>query len=325
MAGELRAVTAPGAVVYAHVFNSASRLWNGSAFEAFDSGSYTDYSITMTEQGSTGVYVGDFPAGITDAGEYGIVYHLREGGAQAEGDPVVSTGVIEWDGSSIAAEEDVSSGEMSGSDWLTYVLRAFKRTDKDDEVFDETNAAIAEIRRRIVTSRDEKETATTDTISTLGEYRIDVETDWGLPVSDVFIRDANDGRYLIPISKARFDQLYSIYGTTGINRARPEHYCIFANQIHVGPVPDKTDYVYVTSYGRTNLTPVTSDSEAVPYTTKDYKEIMRHGVLFRLYGLLENDTQEAKHLAFWEKGLREIEEVERKKRRAVHAVAYNDC
>lgn len=324
MSGELRIAYASGASVYGHVLNVSSQRWNGSAFETYVSGNYPTYTNITTEQGSSGVYVGDFPVGVGDAGEYEIIFYLQEGASPAEGDPVTGTGTINWDGDSISAEEDVAEGEATGLDWEAYVLRVFKRTDKQAELFDATNAAIAEIRRKFTTQRDEKETATTDTIATLGEYRLDLESDFGLAVSDVFIRDEGDGRHLTAISKQRYDQLYGIWGTSTSGRGTPEHYCLFGGQILLGPVPDRTDYTYVVSYGRGNLAPITIASLAVPYTTEDYKEILRDGTLWRLYKLIGNDDQAGAYKAFWDNGLDQMANRERRNRRETIVVAYHD-
>jgi hypothetical protein len=325
MSGELRIASATGAAIYGHIFNPASLLWNGTGFEAYDSGSYPDYTLLTTEQGSSGVYVGDFPVGITDAGEYEVIFYLREGAAPAEGDPVVGSGTINWDGDSISADEDVAEGEMTGIDWQAYVLRTFKRTDKTAELFDATNAAIAEIRRKFTTGRDEKETATTDVIGVLGEYRLDLESDYGLSVSDVFIRDNNSGRYLTPISKSKYDQLYGIWGSgSASQRSIPVHYCLFGGQILLGPIPDSISYTYVVSYSRGNLAPATIATLSVPYTTEDYKEILRDGALWRLYKLVENDDQAGAYKALWDNGLLDIERKERRNRRISPIVAYHD-
>lgn len=326
MSNELRAVAPAGNTVEAHILNPSARLWNGSAFEAYSSGNYPDYAVTMTEQGSSGVYVGSFPTAISDAGDYEVIYYLRsDPSVSAEGDQVVGTGTIKWDGSAVVTEEDASVGEMSGTNWLAYILRTFKRTDKTEEVFDATNAAVAEIRRKFRTARDEKETAMTDTIDTLGEYKLDVESDFGMAVSDVFVRGSNNGFYLTPISKSRYDDLYGKWGTGSSQRGLPRDYCLFGGQVLLGPIPDSIDYVYVQSYGRARLTPADEDSSAIPYTTDDYKEIMGYGVLWRLYKLVENDDQAGAYKALWDDGLDQIKTLERRNRRVTTIVAYTDC
>jgi len=311
--------------MYAHIFNNASRLWNGSAFEAYVSGNYNLYTVNLTEQGTSGVFVGDFPVGITIGGHYEAMVYFQDNPSAQEGDPVHGTIVLDWDGDSIGTPDDDSvAGELDGSNWEAYVLRVFRRTDKSLQLFDETNAAISEIRRKFTTQRDEKETTFTDVISTLGEYRLDVESDLGLMVSDVFVQDTNDGFYLDPISKQEYDRRYSIWGNTASDRDRPRHYCLYGGQILLGPIPDRIDYTYKTSYGRANLTPVTAASDSIPYTTEEWKEGLRWGTLYRLYAGLENDDQAGKYKAFWDNFLGEQELKEKRNRRIIVQTAYQD-
>lgn len=326
MSGELRIATSTGSTVYGLIYNASSRVWDGSSFVAYSSGSYPDYVVSVTENGSSGVYIGDFPSGISDAGSYEIIYYVEiNAPTAAEGDPFAGAGRISWDGSAITDDEDTDAGEVSASDWETHIVRTFKRTDKSTDLFEFTNAAIAEIRRKFRTSRDEKETPLTDTISTLGEYKLDLESDTGLLISDIFVRDSGNGQQLDRISKSLYDALYGKWGTGNSERGLPCHYCIFGGQVLLGPVPDSIDYVYVISYSQANLASVTSASTAVPFTTRDYKEILSWGVLWRLFSLVENDDQTGKYKAFWDDGLDQIETRERRNRQGVTIVAQRDC
>lgn len=325
MSGELRIGGPTGATIYAHIFNASSRLWNGSSFEAFSSANYPNYDISLSEQGSSGAFVGDFPSAITDEAIYEIFYYIQDGGSPAEGDPFAGSGSVDWDGSALTVSPGSVVGEMSGSDFYDYVIRTFKRTDKSTEVYDAINESIAEIRRTIRTAREETETDTTDTISVLGDYRIDVESDFGMFVSDVFIRDSSNGEYLVPISKSLFDILYSRWGTAASERDRPRNYCLFGNQILLGPVPDVTSYTYVVSYTKENYGAVSSVTTSVPFTKLDYREILKHGVLWRLYKLVENDDQAGAYKAFWDNELLQIETKEKRNRSSGFiAMQYRD-
>lgn len=324
MANEIRAIGPSGNTLYAHVINSSSRRWNGSSFEAYASANYGNYTIVLTEDGSSGVYVGDFPSGITDSGTYEVIAYLQQGASAAEGDPIAWTGSIAWDGSSVSSGDATVSGEKSASDFYAYVLRTFKRTDKSTEAYEAMNESIAEIRRKIRMSREETETSITDTIDTLGQYKLDLESDFGMFASDVFIRDSSEGYYLTPIGKGMFDAKYSKWGNDASERSKPIHYCVFGNQILLGPVPDKTSYTYVISYTKANYGAITSASTSVPYTKLDYREILKHGVLWRLFALVENDEQSGKYKALWDNGLFDIERKERRNRPQVMACRYGD-
>lgn len=324
MSNELRIGSGSGNVVYAHIISPSARRWNGSAFEVYASGSYPNYTITMTEQGTSGVYVGDFPATIATAALYEVWYYLADSVTPTEGDHVAGEGSVNWSGSSVIPSSAPISGELSASDWVDYIVRTFRRTDKTTDIYDATNEAIGEIRRTFATAREEKETALTQQISVLGQYKMDVETDLGLNVSDVFIQDTSNGRYLIPISKSMFDWLYTRWGTSAAHRAKPIHYCLYARQILIGPAPNTIAYNYVVSYSKDDHILVDVTTSSVPFTTTDYREILKHGVLMRIFSLVENDEQAQKYGAFWLKGLKEIETKEDRNRRAVIATGYID-
>lgn len=325
MSNELRTATGSGNTLYAHAVSSSARRWNGTAFEVYSSSNYPNYDIPLTEQGISGVYVGDFPSAITDSGVYEIFYYLQDGASPAEGDRVVGIGSINWDGSSSVAVGASVSGELAATDWADYIVRTFKRTDKTTELYEATNEAIAEIRRTIRTAREEKEVVITDQISTLGQYKMDVETDFGLSISDVFIRDESESVLLVQISKAMFDAKYSRFGTSSGHRRKPKHWCLFGGEIYVGPVPDSVDYEYLKSYAKDDHVLVTAATVSVPFTTTEYREILKHGVLMRLYSLVENDVQAQKYAAFWKKGLQEMEMREDRNRGgSTFCVAYND-
>lgn len=76
------------------------KAWNGSAFEAFQLAHWTSYAVPLAES-PTGSYeyTEDFPATITDAGDYPVTIYQQSGGAAAASDFVLATGVVVWDGS----------------------------------------------------------------------------------------------------------------------------------------------------------------------------------------------------------------------------------
>lgn len=104
---ELRSASASGLSLYAHILNASGQRWNGSAFETYASGHYSLYTIALTEQGSSGIYVGSFPTAITDSGTYEYYTYRRMGASPAEGDPVIGVGSIAWTGTQV--DVDVST------------------------------------------------------------------------------------------------------------------------------------------------------------------------------------------------------------------------
>jgi len=103
MAGEIQLpYGTSGATLYAVVRNSAGQLWNGSAFEAYTAANWTTYAVTMTEQGASGFYVGNFP--VTVKGVYNVEARQRAGGSPAVTDPPVGGGSVQWNGSALVID-----------------------------------------------------------------------------------------------------------------------------------------------------------------------------------------------------------------------------
>ena len=288
MANDIRGVS-PSGTLYARVMNSAGRWWNGASFEVYSAGNYSTYDIAMTEQGDSGVYVADFPTGITQGGTYEYYIHLQDGGSPAEGDQVIGTGSIDWTGSSASV---TASGSMSGSDFYAYILRlGFKRTDKSTEVYEAVTDAVQDMRTRFGFSEAQTETTTTDTISVDGDYKIDVEDDFGMVVGLV-VEDDDTATPLTKISKKQFDALYPDANVT-TSRGFPKHFCIYGEQILIGPIPDDTAYVYRASYSKRGGT-VAASTTAVPFTT-EYRAVLAQNVLMRLYRDVLSDYQKGEY------------------------------
>jgi hypothetical protein len=94
MANEIQALAPTGSTVYAVVSSANALVWNGTAFEAYQTARLALYAIAMTEQGTaSGRFVGNFPAG-AGSGCSAVAY-VRAGGAPAEGDQVVAAGPID--------------------------------------------------------------------------------------------------------------------------------------------------------------------------------------------------------------------------------------
>ena len=285
MAREIRGVSSTG-TLYARILNSAGLWWNGSSFEAYATASYSTYDVAMTEQGNSGVYVADFPSGITTSGTYECYVHRQLGASPAEADPVVNTCKVDWSGT---ASISAASGAMTGSEFYEYMLRAgFKRTDKATEAYEAITDAIQIMRRRFGFSEAETDTGTTDSISTLGDYKLTLESDFGLLISVLLLNGTSYGKPLTKLSKAEFDELYPS-SSLGTYKGYPDHFCIYAEQIYLGPVPDSVSYTYRVNYSKRAGT-VTSSTSGVPFTNV-YRDVLCDLVQALLYkGLQEYEA-----------------------------------
>lgn len=114
MAAEIQVKAAAGQTLYCQIRNNVGQIWNGVTFVAYASGDINSYAVSMTEQGAaSGYYTATFPASVA-AGVYNIVALRQVGGAPAESDPGVATGVFQWNGSAQFPLSDLAtSGQVA--------------------------------------------------------------------------------------------------------------------------------------------------------------------------------------------------------------------
>jgi hypothetical protein len=306
--------TATARSIYGIIYSRAGQVFDVTAFEDFLVADYSDYCINLTENGSTGIYTGDVPAALNTAGTYEVIYYLRVGASPANGDPVVATGRV-----IIGA-----TGSMTGEQFRDYLVRTFKRPDKDTEIYEAITDTVRDMRKRYPWGEMEEEASTSDTIMTLGEYQIDVESDFGLRIGNVIVQDGYTNSWeLTKLSKEEYDRRYPNPTASDVYKAPPIHYCVFAGQLLIGPVPDTTRYVYHVSYSKEDLVAVTASTSSVPFAGRD-RETLKYGSLSRLYsGMDEYDKA-----AFWgqlfESGLALNQSVEERNKGGNPVVRYSD-
>lgn len=181
---------------------------------------------------------------------------------------------------------------MTGAEFLAYVKRKFIREDKDTEIYQATTDIIADIRLQSM-SEDYKEEAYSTGISTLGEYKLGLPTDFGHLIGDITLIDVDSNSAcgtLKKISKQRYDEKYSerlLGDYADMGSGEPYEYCIYGKQLFLGPVPDKTTYKYQFNYTTEDYTEVDASTDPVPFSDK-YRNYLRAGVLAELHDGLEN-------------------------------------
>lgn len=180
---------------------------------------------------------------------------------------------------------------MTGANFLTYVKAIFKRTDKDTQIYQAMTDTVMDIRLRSK-SEDYKEEAYTSLLS-LGSFKISMPDDFGHLIGDVTLYDSENETTFPPlrrISKERYDELYfDRLADTVSNRVTglPVHYCIYGNEIFIGPCVDKATYKFQMNYTTESAEEISSSTDPVPFTER-YRWIVRCGVLKHLYLMLEN-------------------------------------
>jgi hypothetical protein len=116
MAAELQVSVQAGKTIYFLIRNRVSQIWNTNslAFETYQTANYADYVVSATEQGTASAfYIGNFPSTIT-AGIYSAIAKQQLAGSQAETDPTVGGGDINWNGSTTMPLSDVATSGQVG-------------------------------------------------------------------------------------------------------------------------------------------------------------------------------------------------------------------
>lgn len=307
MAREIRGIAPDDNTLYARIMNRQGLWWNSSSFEAYVAANWANYDVALIQQGDSSVYVGDFPSAIQTGGTYEYFIHQQLGGSPAESDPIVNTGKVDWTGTdSISA----ASGSMSGSDFRDYIVqdKGFAREDKDQQIYAAITDAIQKLRRRFDFDEAKAEALTTDGIGTLGEFKIDIESDMGL-LLDVTLEDGDFGTPLIKLSRAAFNDLYPGINVDG-QRGYPKHYCVYGQQIQIGPIPDSIAYRYRLGYSR-RAGAVTASTAGVPFTDL-YRDVLAELVLMFLYSGLQEYDEADRHRVYFEDGFLEMTRRERR-------------
>lgn len=199
---------------------------------------------------------------------------------------------------------------MTGAEFLAYVKRIFKRTDKDTEIYEATTDIVADMRIQL-NAEDYKEEAYTAGISTLGDYRITLPDDFGHLIGAVTLVDdtSNQTQTLIKISKQAYDEKYGdrLYDTVAdMDKAMPVHFCIYGGQIFLGPVPDLTTYKYYINYTTEAFDDIGAATDPVPFTDR-YRRTLRAGVLADVFDGLEAFDEAQYWRGLYNEGLLKIQ------------------
>lgn len=119
MAGEIQANYQASQTLYALIRSpgSGAMIWNTalSGFQTFATGNYSGYPLSLTQQGTTSLYTGDFPTPIPP-GVYNVVALRQAGSSPSPIDQPVAVGEVQWGGSSdgvVSLASLATSGQLS--------------------------------------------------------------------------------------------------------------------------------------------------------------------------------------------------------------------
>lgn len=209
--------------------------------------------------------------------------------------------------------------KMTGSEFHDYVVRTFKRTDKTTEIYDAITDTIFDMCERMDFEDTKIEAYTTGGITILGDYKIDLPSDFGRLIGDVRWSDQDNSWTLTKLSKQEFNEKYGDTDGDEPIDGEPTHYCVFGNQILLGPIPDKTTYEYQIDYSTFPSDEITSISTEVIFTDKA-RECVKFGTLSCLYESMEEWDLAAKYKGKFEEKIGQFVAREKENTRAAFAM-----
>ncbi len=198
---------------------------------------------------------------------------------------------------------------MTGEEVRDYIVRRFKRPDKDTDIYESLTDVIMEM-NLVFYSQKAAQEAFTDFISEIGDYKLPLPVDFGHIIGDITAVDNTNGETwtVRKISKEAYDELYGdrlFDEVSRVDKEKPRHFCVYAEQIFLGPVPDNVEYIYQINYTTEEATVIEADTASVKYSDR-YRRCLRYGVLADLYAGMSMDEEAAKWQAYYD---REIDRI----------------
>jgi len=124
MASEITVAYKTGQLLYVLIFNTVGEVWNflTAVFEAVVNSDWTDYELALAEQGTTGIYEGNFPA--LSAGNYSVIVYQQKGSGPlpSDGPPLAPAQTLEWDGSKEIGLNDIMESVIANGGSNPYLL-----------------------------------------------------------------------------------------------------------------------------------------------------------------------------------------------------------
>ncbi len=105
---------ATGATLYFRILGSGFSVWNAAtvALEAYSSANWINYGLTLTEEGATNIYAGNFPAALP-AGVFGVDARRQTTATPLVSDVNCGTGDVQWNGTkSVPLSDLATSGQI---------------------------------------------------------------------------------------------------------------------------------------------------------------------------------------------------------------------
>jgi hypothetical protein len=172
---------------------------------------------------------------------------------------------------------------MQLSDFLTYVKRDFKRTDKDTEIKKAYNDMIFWV-AAMMPHGNYKFQSYLNTVDAQEDYPLPSDLMHLIhPVKFLEGTGQNDSGYpLIHISKQEYDEKYPNPNRTGVQiKGKPLDYTVYSRSILVGPLPDSADYLLEIDWAK-RKSELSADADTSELGA-EWDEVFKQGTLERVY------------------------------------------
>lgn len=208
---------------------------------------------------------------------------------------------------------------QTGQEFRDYVVEAFKRTDKDDEIYNATYDAIQFIAQKYP-SEDYKQASYSFDITSSTSSRSMPDNCLYLN-SEVVATENGSEWQLKQITRDKFQQLYG--GTDSDDNGSPVHYCIYGGTMYFGPIPDDNTYTMYFDYQLNPSTAISSSTAVVPFSQIN-RNMLRQYVLYFLYLDLDEPEIAKQKLSTAEGLLNQIIDNEDKLTDGTKNISYTD-
>jgi len=184
--------------------------------------------------------------------------------------------------------------------FLAYVKYDFKRDDKDTEILQAYNDTLQNI-ANMAPFEGLKFQSYIPTVAGQEDYPLPSNKCHVIhPVRLIESASSTNGWPLRKRSKQEFSEIYPNPNATGtsVARGKPSDYCIYSNSILIGKLPDLSTYLLELDWAKLR----TSQDAGVDVHEmgEEWDEVIKFGVLMRLYAAMGFDDEAVKWKTFYE-------------------------
>ncbi|MCH7604871.1 hypothetical protein IID24_02705 [Patescibacteria group bacterium] len=211
--------------------------------------------------------------------------------------------------------------KRSRLDFLAYVKRTFKRTDKNDEIYEFLDETTDEL-STIFPFDIQKERWTVSLVT--NQYDYTLPDNFGLVCGGVvFIDSAGSSKKLHKLSKEEFDRAYPDIEASDFAKDDPEDYVIYGNQILIAPYLSTISSEVLEISASEIQTRLSADNSTTDFN-QWWEAVIKHGVLEKLYHSLEFWEASNQHKAKYGEGISRMAEADKANTIGLEQVEYTD-